>query len=274
MPAAASRASNPAALAATVAVLLLAGCAFGPRDGAPSGPFDASSVPDAVPQPVERSRYGNPDSYVVLGKRYTVLDSSDGYDERGIASWYGTGFDGRRTSSGEIYDMYAMTAAHKTLPLPTYARVTNLGNGKSVVVKINDRGPFHENRIIDLSYAAATKLDMLAKGTALVEVKAISVGAPPSPDQVAESRPAPATLAKKPSLFVQVGAFADSANARRMKARLTLEAVKSVFIQTVSSNGRRLYRVRIGPLAGVDAVDRLTQRLNALGIKNAQVVIP
>ena len=135
------------------------------QDTAPAQHIDVSSVKDAVPRPEPYSRYGNPPSYVVLGKRYHTLGSSDNYRERGIASWYGTKFHGHRTSSGESYDMYKMSAAHKSLPLPTYARVTNLGNGKSVIVKINDRGPFHENRLIDLSYAAASRLDILGKGT-------------------------------------------------------------------------------------------------------------
>lgn len=271
-PPAARRAA--AWLAVAMGSLLLAGCAFAPHDGAPRRPVDVSNVPDAVPQPVERSKYGNPDNYTVLGVRYEVLDSSVGYDERGIASWYGTGFDGKRTSSGEIYDMYKMTAAHKTLPLPTYARVTNLANGRSVVVKINDRGPFHENRIIDLSYAAASRLDMLARGTALVEVRAITAGAPPSPDEVAASAAAAPAPEAHPSLYVQVGAFADRANAERMKARLLLGQVRSVAIQPATADGQRLYRVRIGPLADVGAVDRLTNRLKGLSITDTQVIIP
>lgn len=261
-------------LISIVVLTALAGCSFSPRDGAPRHPVDVSNVPDAVPRPVTPSRYGNPASYVVAGKRYVVLDSADGYDKRGIASWYGTGFDGRRTSSGEVYDMYKMTAANKVLPLPTYARVTNLENGKSVVVKINDRGPFHENRIIDLSYAAAARLGMLKKGTALVDVKAITVGAPPSPDEIAASQPPRSEFAQPPKLYLQVGAYADNANAERMKARLELEAVGPVAITTVIREGMSLYRVRIGPLANVDAVDATTARLDKLGIHDAQVVIP
>ena len=133
------------------------------KDYGPAQPVDVSHVKDAVPRAEPRSRYGNPDSYRVNGKTYHVKDSAAGYREKGIASWYGLKFHGRKTSSGEPYDIYKMTAAHKTLPLPTYAQVVNLQNGKSVVVKINDRGPFHTNRIIDLSYAAASKLDILAK---------------------------------------------------------------------------------------------------------------
>jgi rare lipoprotein A len=141
---------------------------------------DPSGIPDAVPKVEPKSKYGNPESYVVFGKRYHTKSSSNGYVERGVASWYGPDFHGRKTSSGERYDMYAMTAAHKTLPLPTYARVTNVKNGRSAVVKINDRGPFHGDRIIDLSYSAARKLGVVAKGTAMVEVKAIDPRQPES----------------------------------------------------------------------------------------------
>jgi rare lipoprotein A len=140
-------------------------------------PFPADGVPDAVPRVEPRSRYGNPPFYVVFGKRYYVLASSVGYVERGVASWYGPGFHEVNTSTGEPYNMYAMTAAHKTLPLPAYVRVTNLQNGRSIVVRVNDRGPFVGNRIIDLSYTAAYKLDMLRNGTAMVEVRAIDPAA-------------------------------------------------------------------------------------------------
>lgn len=173
---------------ALLLALLLAGCStvsdpsgegsgpFAGRspDGGPSNPPDLSQVPDAVPRDEPRARYGNPASYEVFGQTYYVKDSAEGYDEEGIASWYGTKFHGRRTSSGEPYDMYAMTAAHRSLPLPAYAEVTNLDNGKRVVVRINDRGPFVDNRIIDLSYAAATRLDMVDAGTAPVRVRTVT----------------------------------------------------------------------------------------------------
>ncbi|GAA5000578.1 septal ring lytic transglycosylase RlpA family protein [Pseudoluteimonas lycopersici] len=142
-------------------------------DTVPADIPDVDAIPDATPQNEARSRYGNR-SYSVLGKRYQVLESAEGYDEVGIASFYGNKFHGRRTSNLEVYDMYAMTAAHKTLPLPSYARVTNLDNGRSIVVRVNDRGPFHAGRIIDLSYAAAVKLGYRDKGTARVEVKGLA----------------------------------------------------------------------------------------------------
>src|SRR6187551_1900776 len=140
----------------------------------PQPPPDVLSIPDAVPRAEPRGTRGNPPFYQVFGKRYYVMASSDGWVERGTASWYGPGFHAASTSLGEPYDMYGMTAAHKTLPIPAYAEVTNLRNGRKVVVRINDRGPFVGDRIIDLSYTAAAKLDMLLAGTAPVEVRVIS----------------------------------------------------------------------------------------------------
>jgi rare lipoprotein A len=161
---------------------LLGGCASGggDREAGSTEAIDPGGIPDAVPRVEPRSKYGNMDSYSVKGRTYRTKESSDGYVERGLASWYGRQFHGRKTSSGERYDMYSMTAAHKTLPLPTYVRVTNVDSGRSAVVKVNDRGPFHGPRVIDLSYAAATKLGVVAKGTALVEVRAIDPARPGS----------------------------------------------------------------------------------------------
>ena len=190
---------------------LLAACSSQPpsgvRDSAPDRKLDPDTIVDAVPRDEPRSRYGNPKSYAVFGRRYQVMESSAGHREKGIASWYGSKFHGRRTSSGEAYDMYAMTAAHKNLPLPTYVRVTNLRNGRSAVVKVNDRGPFHDNRIIDLSYAAATKLGILATGTGLVEISAIDVRQQAEPDPQAVNVAQPADGEEIPGVFIQVGAF-------------------------------------------------------------------
>jgi rare lipoprotein A len=171
--------------------------------GVPKPPRDLASIPDAVPRVEPRSRYGNPASYVVFGQRYFVQAAAEGHVERGTASWYGPGFHAARTSSGEPYDMYAMTAAHKTLPIPAYARVTNLRNGRSVVVRINDRGPFVGDRIVDLSYTAAWKLDMLRSGTAPVELRVLSPGAD-VPAVMQAGTPAPATPvppASKPAVM-------------------------------------------------------------------------
>jgi rare lipoprotein A len=160
-------------LVVALILVFISACSYFPKepqDGAPPKPIDVSHVRDAQPAPVVRTRAGNAKVYTVLGKTYRTMESSAGYRERGVASWYGTKFHGRRTANGEVYDMLAMTAAHKTLPIPSYVRVTHVENGRSIVVRINDRGPFHDNRIIDLSYAAARKLGVDVTGTALVDV--------------------------------------------------------------------------------------------------------
>jgi rare lipoprotein A len=258
------------------------------RDRAPDHAVDVSDVKDAIPRIEAKSRYGNPASYVVLGKRYHTLASSKDYSDRGIASWYGTKFHGHRTSSGEPYDMYQMSAAHKTLPLPCYARVTNLGNGKSVIVKINDRGPFHDNRIIDLSYAAASRLDILGTGTGLVEVQTIdpsSHNPEPARRTVLSSKPKVAATQAvdntehentehKSSLYLQVGAFLSRGNAERLKTRLSsTELPGNLQISEGLSNRKPIYRVRIGPLASVETADKLTQFLADQGIESPRVVI-
>lgn len=166
-------------LLTALAMLVLAGCASSPGDGPGRSIPDASELPNATPKDVPRSRYGNPESYEVLGQRYHVMSDASGFHQRGIASWYGRKFHGQRTSSGEPYDMYAMTAAHKTLPLPSWVEVTNLDNGRKAVVKVNDRGPFAKGRIIDLSYAAATKLGVVSPGTAPVSIRVVGPGYTP-----------------------------------------------------------------------------------------------
>lgn len=198
---AAERTPRRAWRGASPVVLLLAACAHAPPRPSPApppapttvlprNPPDVHQVPDAVPRDEPRSAFGNPPFYFVAGHRYVVLPSASGYIERGVASWYGTEFHGLRTSTGEPYDMFAMTAAHKTLPLPCYARVTNLSNGRSVVVRINDRGPFVANRIIDLSYSAATRLDMIRNGTAFVQVEVLTPAAPTLTASMPVSTPA------------------------------------------------------------------------------------
>jgi rare lipoprotein A len=169
------------------------------RDSAPDDDIpDIDLIPEPEVKAEPRSRYGNRD-YAVLGKPYRVLDKPDGYVEQGLASFYGKKFHGRRTSSLEVYDMYAFSAAHKTLPLPSFARVTNLANGRSVVVRVNDRGPFHPGRIIDLSYAAAVKLGVVRTGTARVEVRALTPGDAGTGTEFAQSTPAPAADTVEPS---------------------------------------------------------------------------
>ncbi|WP_407352909.1 septal ring lytic transglycosylase RlpA family protein [Luteimonas sp. R10] len=171
------------------------------RDSAPDDIPDVDAIPEPEVVDEPRSPYGNRSPYKVLGKTYHVLERTDDFVERGRASYYGNKFHGRRTSNLEVYDMYAFTAAHKSLPLPSFARVTNLDNGRSVVVRVNDRGPFHEGRVIDLSWAAAVKLDMHRAGTAPVEVRALSPGenARHAPEAVATAAPTPAEAAAPPA---------------------------------------------------------------------------
>jgi rare lipoprotein A len=277
---AARRASAPlAAVSAAALSVLLAACSTFTRrapqqpQGAPlpapapvpPPPAGIESIPDAVPRLEPRSAHGNPPFYDVLGRRYFVLAAADGYLERGVASWYGPTFHGGNTSSGEPYDMYGMSAAHKTLPLPTYARVTNLRNGRNIVVRINDRGPFVANRLIDLSYTAAAKLDMIREGTTLVEVRALTPGAPDELTRSAQSPP--------PSLYVQAGAFADAHNAQQVLERLHAAGLASAFIVSPLEGKSRLYRVRLGPVGSVAEFDQLTARLAALGIRDARLAV-
>ena len=256
----------------------------------PQLPPDVLAVPDAVPKYEPRGRRGNPPFYEVFGKRYYVMASSDGWVERGTASWYGPGFHAASTSLGEPYDMYAMTAAHKTLPIPAYAEVTNLRNGRKVVVRINDRGPFVGDRIIDLSYTAAAKLDMLTAGTAPVEVRVIGPGpaggagsAQPPVPSVAPARgapPAPAvTVVNAPVpqapgtqiMFIQAGVFATHENARRRVESLLAAGIELASLDEL--NGQRtLHRVRVGPLATVEEFDLTMQRLRDLGINDARLL--
>jgi rare lipoprotein A len=223
------------------------------------------SAGDAVPRVEPRSRSGNPPFYEVFGKRYYILSSSVGYWERGVASWYGPGFHKVRTSTGEVYDMYAMTAAHKTLPLPAYVRVTNLQNGRSVVVRVNDRGPFVGNRIIDLSYTAAARLDMLRNGTAMVEVRTVDPSAAPAVLAASEAAGA--------GLFVQAGAFSDPANAQRLADKLRNGSYGKVFVRDDQIAGRRMYRVRIGPVPDVGSFDRVVAALERAGINDAHLAL-
>lgn len=237
-------------------------------DYAPSNPENVDHVGDAVPKVEPLSKYGNPESYVVRGKRYYVLKGAKGFKQRGIASWYGQKFHGRRTSSGEAYDMYKMTAAHKTLPLPTYVRVKNLRNGKTVIVRANDRGPFHEGRIIDLSYAAAKKLGVIAQGTAPVEIQAIDPVA-----YAANNAQEPKVGAVEIFYFLQIGAFGDQANANRLKNELELKGFAPVSVLSASGNGKTVHRVRIGPMKKESQVDSTRQRLEQQGYDQHHLVI-
>jgi rare lipoprotein A len=266
--------------------LLAAGCSSTPRggyyedDGPHASPRDVSTVPDAVPRVEPRAASGNK-PYTVMGKSYVPVADARGYRERGVASWYGKKFHGRRTSSGEPYDMYAMTAAHRTLPLPSYVRVRNLNNGSSVVVRVNDRGPFLHNRLIDLSYAAASRLGIVGTGTGLVEVEAISPEAPVTqvatraPVEIISSAQAAPAARAEPVLYVQAGAFAQRDNAMALRQRLESAGLGPVFIAsaTAEASGARIYRVRLGPVASVEAGDRLSEQLAAQGVVDAHLIV-
>lgn len=250
------------------------------NDAFPDNPPDVSQVPDAVPRYEPHSRGGNRSPYTVFGNSYTVLPSANGYREKGIASWYGQKFQGHLTSNGEVYDMFEMTAAHKSLPLPTFARVTNLDNGRSVVVRVNDRGPFHNDRLIDLSYAAAYRLDILKQGTGRVEVTAITLS-PDYPMMAATVTDSAATypssnLSMRASLdrqYLQVGAFSTEEAARRARHQLQqLDSTLNVGIYPASPSGSTVYRVKIGPLAVGDPLDRLLTRLAGVGFYSPQLV--
>ncbi|NKB38010.1 MAG: septal ring lytic transglycosylase RlpA family protein [Gammaproteobacteria bacterium] len=254
------------------------------RDSAPESrevKIDIDKVPNAVPRAEPKSKYGNPKSYVVFEKRYYVLDNSKDFVQKGIASWYGKKFHGRRTSSGETYDMYAMTAAHKSLPLPTYVEVTNLKNKRSIIVKVNDRGPFHQNRIIDLSYTAARKLDIVANGTGLVKIRAIDPGnykkhSKNKKETVTKGPGAPvrtALTSGAQGFFIQVGAFGNEINAERMRNRIAGLGENIVNVRSATINGKLLYRVQIGPLYDVDKADSIVDQLADFNINEHRIVL-
>ena len=253
-------------------LLCISACSTAPKKhAAPKrSPAELAKIPDAVPRVEPKSKLGNMKTYEVFGERYFVLDSSDGFTQKGIASWYGPKFHGKKTSSGEVYDMYAMTAAHKTLPLPSYLEVKNLENGRKIIVRVNDRGPFHDNRIVDLSYTGAIKLDMIAKGTALVEIRAINPrshrgGSAPIQTRSQQKRP-------PPDFFIQVGVFSDYNNAIRLKDKLqALEA--PVRIEETRLNGAAAFQVKIGPLNNIEIADSIVDRLNLFDIHDHTILM-
>ncbi len=267
-----------------VAALVLAGCSSTrssrysiDQDHGPSGEVDLAHVRDPIPRDEPKSRGGNRSPYTVLGKQYRVLDSSKGYRERGVSSWYGKKFHGHKTSNGEVYDMYGMSAAHKSLPLPTYVRVTNLDNGKQVVVRVNDRGPFHGARLIDLSYAAAFKLDMLNNGTARVEIEAISYPSQsPASNAIANAQSTQDAAPVGLNRYVQVGAYSSWSAAQSVKTRLELLLRDQRVEVSKRDSGVAIYRVRLGPLKSTGQADgladRLLSKLSAEGFSDAQVL--
>jgi len=226
------------------------------KDSTPDHLPDTDAIPEPEVEALPRSRYGNRSPYQVLDRTYHVLDDPSGFVETGIASYYGEKFHGRRTSNQEVYDMYAFTAAHKSLPLPSFARVTNLDNGQSVVVRVNDRGPFHDGRVIDLSYAAAVKLGIHEAGLGRVEVRALTAQG---------AAPAPAA-----ALHLQVGAFSVRANAEHALARLHEAGISRALLHAGESAGRPIWRLRI-PVESKE-VSALTRRVSRLGLGTPQLV--
>ncbi len=247
-------------------LFFIGGCAVNPivTDSAPDNvPINVMAVADAVPRHEKRTRAGNPDQYEIRGKRYIVLAESKGFRQRGMASWYGTKFHGKKTANGEIYDMYAMTAAHKTLPIPSYVRVTHLKNQRSVVVRVNDRGPFHSNRIIDLSYTAAVKLGMQQTGTGFVEI--VAVEPEDSQQNEIKNNLAKANIGEK--LYLQIGAFNNPFNARQLQKKLSSIHITDSRLKISQSQGEdALYKVQIGPLTSKKKAAEITTRLAVIGV--------
>ncbi len=246
---------------------LLSSC--GIQDSAPDR-FVRADTPDAIPANEPLSRYGNPESYTVMGNTYRVMKSANNFTQDGYASWYGTKFHGRKTSSGEPYDMYAMTAAHKTLPLPTYVEVTHKETGKKIIVKVNDRGPFHQGRIIDLSYAAARKLGISSTGTGPVSIRTINTSAL---DLKTDEVVLPAPRNGNGEIHVQIAAMGSEAAAEKVADDLRQKKIQSVRVHVVESDGRKLYRVRVGPIPNVDLAYKVINDLNVIGLDKARVVV-
>ncbi|MGM0702730.1 MAG: septal ring lytic transglycosylase RlpA family protein [Pseudomonadota bacterium] len=273
-------------------------------DAYPEEPPDVSEIPDAVPRVERPSAGGNRETYRVWGKTYHVLPDARGYSREGTASWYGEKFHGYATSNGEIYDMYKMSAAHRSLPLPSYVRVTSRDTGRSVIVRVNDRGPFHSDREIDLSYAAAARLGFLEQGTGRVKVEAIDpeawlaenrpgereareVAAAPGRNSGQSLTQAVATQSKTGSassttsdgeresgtadgrpLYLQVAALGSADNARQLKAQLEDELSHPVRV----ASGTGVHRVQVGPLAHADQVAPVRDELRRAGFSQSFIV--
>ena len=230
------------------------------RDGAPPMPIDAADVHDAVPRPDPILTVGNMSPYTIDGVTYEVLDDHTEYRVRGTASWYGAKFHGHETSNGEIYNLYLASAAHKTLPIPCYARVTNLANGKSIIVRVNDRGPFHSDRVIDLSYGAAVKLGYMEAGTTEVEVAVLNVvGVDDRRGSVAGDY-----------RYLQLGAYSTISSAQRLQDKLQELLESPVFVSEVQSGESLLYRVRVGPMTRPGEIQEVQELLRTAGYDGGQ----
>lgn len=241
------------------------------QDKAPCFRINANRIPNAIPKAEPLSKRGNPKSYVIFGRRYYVMKSAKGYHARGVASWYGMKFHDFKTSNGEIYNVAGMTAAHKTLPLPTYLQVTNLSNGKKIIVKVNDRGPFVKNRLIDLSYAAAKKLDMTGRGTAPVSVVAITPGITRLASNNTSIRRESyngSQQTKKHAPYIQLGLFKQRAAAQKLALLVKQWTRSPVNVKTTSIHKRYYYQVVIGPLPNNKSSQQLTHKLQLAGLSH------
>tara|TARA_R110000796_G_scaffold63377_14_gene146757 strand:+ start:3388 stop:4311 length:924 start_codon:yes stop_codon:yes gene_type:complete len=289
-----------------IAITALAGCSStsgkgGGRtssDGPPAYMKDVSTIPDAVPTPHTGAYKATP--YTVLGKSYQPMQDGRSYREEGEASWYGTKFHGQATANGEEYDLYGMTAAHKTLPLPTYVQVTNLDNQRKIIVRVNDRGPFYSTRIIDLSYAAAKKLGFAERGVARVRVEGIdpvvwqqqndpsylvsdrsrseapsAAVAVPVPEEPVSWQRAPVVdtaPAEQGQYYLQVGAFSTDLAAQQLRQRLQGTLAAEVVVMPVQRETGTLHRVRVGPVASQDEAQRLIEQLRLANVADATLV--
>ena len=247
------------------------------QDRAPSGQVSLGSILEVIPEPVTRTLAGNRSPYSVLGKTYTVLPTEKGYSKTGIASWYGEKFHGHKTSNGEVFDMYQASAAHKSLPIPSFLRVTNLDNNRSLIVRVNDRGPFHGDRIIDLSYAAALKLGYADRGTARVQLDAIVVNEDGQAVTYSNSRAGSPEQGAREEVsgrrYLQVGAFSELRSAQRVFDQLRQLTRHPVFIRSVKNgSGNVLYRVRVGPLRDIQEIRELSQRVVAANLGSPYTV--
>ncbi|RBP84166.1 septal ring lytic transglycosylase RlpA family protein [Marinomonas rhizomae] len=257
------------------------------QDHAPTGDIKVDHLPDLVPKWEAKSRGGNKSPYEVWGKKYWVMDSAQGYVAEGTASWYGKKFHGHKTSNGETYDMYGFSAAHKSLPLPTYLKVTNLDNQRSVIVRVNDRGPFHGDRLIDLSYAAAARLDYHKKGLARVRIEAITParGQSYSPPKIVAKEPVtppealPAKVPSAPPVekvstsselafsHLQMGAFSSEESADKLKQRL-FEAFDTSVKVVTNKQDDGLFKVLVGPFSDANELAQWRQKLQQEGFGN------
>ena len=246
------------------------------QDRAPTRIVDLSSIPEVIPEPLNRTGAGNRSPYTVLGNSYEVMPTEEGYNERGVASWYGEKFHGHKTSNGEVFDMFLASAAHKSLPIPSFLRVTNLDNNRSIVVRVNDRGPFHGDRVIDLSYAAAVKLGYADRGTARVQLESIvATGVSRDRGVRGANSAGNATLrvSSADSKYLQVGAFSDLSAAQEITSRVEEITSLPVFIRTVNtSKNRILHRVRVGPISDPGQIQRVSESVVAANLGSPYTV--